>query len=266
MDTATEGTIVRVEKFLAKECQAHLADVYKDVTSRLGKLPERATRDVLSEADLDAVFGPLTVQNKRLRDRMRDAIAKSIRTFADKLGAALGVATPAELPAWKLLLEARVNRLVEGVTDNGQVIYKGWNQELRDTVRNAVSEGYSKGESTGKIAARIAEGLDVDPSNPRAVRNRALTIARTETNGLANTTGWELANESPLVKKKAWYSISDNRSRQSHIDAAAKYNLANAIPIGEQFNVGGVSMDHPHDPSAPAGEVVNCRCRVLYTA
>lgn len=58
---------------------------------------------------------------------------------------------------------------------------------------------------------------------------------------------------------KKWRTRRDNRVRETHQIAEGQ-----EVAYDEAFWVGGVPMMHPGDPSAPASEVVNCRCRVDY--
>jgi hypothetical protein len=54
---------------------------------------------------------------------------------------------------------------------------------------------------------------------------------------------------------KRWLATEDQRTRPDHREADGQ-----TVPFGGMFVVGGYLMSHPHDPTAPAKEVVNCRC------
>ena len=87
---------------------------------------------------------------------------------------------------------------------------------------------------------------------------RAVTIARTET-GIA----WHTGAQGQLIDSgfpsKSWLTSRDARVRSSH----APMDLQ-CRPPEEPFTSGdGVSLMHPHDPAAPAKEIVNCRCTLL---
>lgn len=99
----------------------------------------------------------------------------------------------------------------------------------------------------------------------RGVTARAETIFRTEMNRAFSMGHHEQQQE--LLKTmpallKAWIATGDTRTRKSHLMAHAKYN-ATPIPANKPFVVGGHKMKHPHDPTAPAKETVNCRCREI---
>lgn len=62
---------------------------------------------------------------------------------------------------------------------------------------------------------------------------------------------------------KEWISVQDDRTRDAHLVMDGV-----VIPIEDKFEVPATSqsegafMDYPGDASAPAGQVVNCRCVV----
>lgn len=59
--------------------------------------------------------------------------------------------------------------------------------------------------------------------------------------------------------EKVWWSVGDSRVRPSHRAAHAQ-----TVPVTERFAVGSSGMDGPHDPDAPAVEVMGCRCHVEF--
>ena len=54
--------------------------------------------------------------------------------------------------------------------------------------------------------------------------------------------------------------IMDGKERKSHHDMDGYPSIA----LNEKFIVGGYQMMYPGDSSAPASEIVNCRCGVRY--
>jgi uncharacterized protein with gpF-like domain len=121
------------------------------------------------------------------------------------------------------------------------------------------------------VTAAMAGGLgphDAAKAMTKGVLNqggltmaRANTIARTETVGAyvqGDLAGARALGDSGPVEK-VWVAAIDARTRPSHEDADGQ-----CVPIDDTFDVGGEAMDAPHDPSAPDGEVVNCRCIVEF--
>lgn len=177
-------------------------------------------------------------------------------TEAARLGAvaagALDVPAGATtLTAWESSAGARVARLVAG--DGARA---GWVQSLADDVQEAINVAFQAGESVDGAAARIRDVLSASGENGADVR--AERIARTEMSGLMNDVTYETMRQSDVVTGKRWYSVADNRTRDSH---AALNGVE--VPFNEKFNVGGFMADGPHDVTLPAVEVINCRCRLI---
>ena len=90
----------------------------------------------------------------------------------------------------------------------------------------------------------------------------AARIARTETVTALNggTYAGAAANQERdgVERWVQWWSTTDERVRPSHWAAHMQVRK-----LGEKFSVGGHLLDHPGDPTAPADEVINCRCSTL---
>lgn len=120
----------------------------------------------------------------------------------------------------------------------------------------------------GPMAPERVEAL-VEGYRQRLLRQRALTIARTESmravsNGAAEawTQVTERSNLPPSVFRRYWVATSDDRTRDTHREIP----LVNQKGVGmnEPFALpGGGTIMHPHDPNAPASETINCRCCVV---
>ena len=63
--------------------------------------------------------------------------------------------------------------------------------------------------------------------------------------------------------QKSWNAILDSRTREAHAEADAEY-MANPIDIDENFIVDGEELEYPRDPNGSPGNVINCRCAVMY--
>lgn len=92
--------------------------------------------------------------------------------------------------------------------------------------------------------------------------SRALTIARTETTVVTGQAQHETLRRDG-VQQKRWSAAvgNPNPPRTSHANTHGQ-----VVPLDEPFLVGpdddGVveEMDHPGDPKASPGNVINCRC------
>ena len=86
-------------------------------------------------------------------------------------------------------------------------------------------------------------------------------LVRTEATAAANfATSQSAATIFPIEQmQKEWIASFDDRTRSTHSEADGQIVMAN-----DTFFVGGSQMMFPGDPSAPAAEVINCRCSIAY--
>jgi len=89
-------------------------------------------------------------------------------------------------------------------------------------------------------------------------QTRADRIARTETTAAYNAGSLD-AGKREGAGVKVWMANADDRTRETHLDASNE-----CVPVDDAFDVGGVPMQMPGDPSAPPEETINCRCTVLF--
>lgn len=124
----------------------------------------------------------------------------------------------------------------------------GINQTTIEQIRAAIMTGLANGATINEIASEIDNIFD------HAQKVRAMTIARTEVLGATNFAALQTYKQIGVPYKR-WLATLDERTRDTHADAHGQ-----TVPIDEKFDVGGHRMNHPGDPSAPAKEVINCRC------
>jgi len=116
----------------------------------------------------------------------------------------------------------------------------------------------------------------INRENRLSAVSRSNAIALTETNNSINfamETETELAQNDPETiaagaavgvavanLQKEWVAVLDSRTRPTHVAADGQ-----VVGINENFVVGGYQMRFPTDSSlgAPAGEIVNCRCKSI---
>ena len=126
----------------------------------------------------------------------------------------------------------------------------------KNDIENIIAEGIAEGLSEKDIAKKI------NVVAPTKSASRSQTIARTEAHGAANYAANETAKAIGIDFNKEWVSAQTERTRETHIDADGQ-----VVAMHEPFSVGGYSMMMPSDSSmgAPAGEIINCMCAVVYT-
>jgi hypothetical protein len=125
-----------------------------------------------------------------------------------------------------------------------------WN---RQKFSSAMTQSILQGESIPNIARRLSTVLDMDA-------RAAVMVARTSTT-YAESTGkrlsYERAKSIGIPIRQEWRANLDGRTRLEHRQADGQ-----VVEIGEKFVVGGERMACPGDPSASAGNICNCRCRL----
>jgi hypothetical protein len=124
-------------------------------------------------------------------------------------------------------------------------------------IRSAFESGFAENLTGTEVAKRITQ-----KAGGVIARSRALVIARTETHAASQIGSLEAAKSTNIPMLKVWVSAEDERTRETHTEADAKYH-ANPIPIEDDFQVGGDSMPAPGLGSMPE-ENIQCRCVVTY--
>lgn len=132
-------------------------------------------------------------------------------------------------------------------------------RRLDGIIRRAVRDGKP-------IAAADIDKIITAYTN-RSIRERAISIARTETLKAVNAgqhASYVQAVESGKVAaqdiRKTWWATRDNRVRDTHKELDRE-----SVGLNEYFvSSSGARLLHPGDESAPASEVCNCRCVAVY--
>lgn len=176
---------------------------------------------------------------RRYRELISRTVALGGASVAAEVGLSFNLRNPRAIDA----IQRRVNRLTGNVTETSL-------QRVKDIVTQARIEGVGVSEIAKRIR-QAAFGSELSLS-------RATTIARTETVGALNEGQHVAATQNGVMRAKRWLSQGDGRVRDSHVAAAAEGWLS----IDAAFSNG---LQYPHEPGAPADEVIQCRCTLLYS-
>jgi F like protein len=157
--------------------------------------------------------------------------------------------------------EAQLKKQLGDYVKATEALLNAVGDRLAADATQALADGLNAGEDVGQLKARLtalflATGSELGPT-------RAQRIAATEATRAWNAATLAAAKQltgpdRPLVKQ--WVTRRDTRVREAHADANGQLQL-----LDDPFNVGGVDMRYPGDPTAPASLTVNCRC-VMRTA
>lgn len=156
-----------------------------------------------------------------------------------------------------------------------------WVRTMRDKLGNdpsAVLRDYTKRDKRfdslirGAVDGKPLTAAQIDKITARYSDNlllsRGLMIARTERSAAINMgrqEAWrQAADKSGLpyssIRKEWRHSSRQMEPRVAHVAASG----TTVQGLDGLFNINGNWCLHPHDPSLPASEVVNCECQVRY--
>lgn len=127
---------------------------------------------------------------------------------------------------------------------------------LAEVARAELAAGLNAGEDTRQLKARLRAAFDREGA--QLGPGRAELIAATETTRAWNTGALAAAQaltgpDRPLVKQ--WLTRRDTKVREAHRKVNGQLRL-----LDEAFNVAGIPMQAPGDPTAPPELVCRCRC------
>lgn len=121
-------------------------------------------------------------------------------------------------------------------------------EKTKETINKIIVNGQTNGVNVKDIAKEITQkvkGME---------KTRAMVIARTETATTSTTTYYEGLVKAGL--EKTWWHVGGGKTdRPSHLACDKE-----TIGAEETFSCG---LKYPHDPEAPAGEIINCHCELI---
>jgi HK97 family phage portal protein len=222
---------------LMSKAASQIREYFRDVEQKLlkrfttGKNVKDVTDYINQQIDeLDTDF-----DDERLRRLLSDLIRESVlRGGSSILGEFEGDTEPIQA-----MLNARLDK-IKGI--NQTVV-----ENLRKKLKDRIAEGIPEREATQKVLDTVKEQMKIS-------RNRAKTIARTETHGAYSDGRWEAMSQTEPVGLM-WISSRDSNVRDSH-----QWMDGTVTRFGQTF---GNGLKRPHDPAGPADEVINCRCKAV---
>jgi hypothetical protein len=208
---------------------------------------------------LDAAYSP----DKHLEKGVKEIYEKMIRETAKEFeGNFDELKKSISKSKWEqMIIDYLATVGAERITE----IIKYTKKYVLKRLKPILQEGISNGDGIAVISRRIIR--DIDEYKIGFSRYRADRIARTEIVGTSNWASYSSAKAAGISDqiKKKWSCIIDGRERETH----REMNDKPAIGMNEFFEVrrpdGGVDlMEYPADPRGSAGNVINCRCAIIY--
>lgn len=139
----------------------------------------------------------------------------------------------------------------DGLTDTIATRVGQVSDTTMEQIQSRVSDGVRDGVSWADIASDISD-LGIDSA-------RADVIARTEAHSVSQASTNAAADQLGLALTKVWVAVEDSRTRPDHAEADGQ-----EVDKESMFLVGGSPMAFPGDQSAPADQVINCRCGTVF--
>ena len=149
--------------------------------------------------------------------------------------------------------------IMQWLNTNAGIRIVSVHQTLIESIINVIQQGYDDNISVADITKNLQKKFGW-------YKMQALRIARTETTTATNLATTLAAQNSPYQLEKTWISSQDNRTRRppkspfDHLDM-------NGVKVDEfrPFFVSGQELYYPGDPNGTAGNIINCRCKLVFT-
>ena len=146
----------------------------------------------------------------------------------------------------------RINQMLPGMAKTSK---DRFNRAFRKALEDGTKLNYTGRRLQSYVANEVKKVLS------KQNLNRALIIARTETNALANLGRQIGAKSTGIIYTKEWISQRDGVVRDAHVSLDGT-----EVNEDDNFVYQGYKLDYPGDSSlgAPANLTVNCRCFLSY--
>jgi len=245
-----EEALAAAEEDVAAEVRAVLEEVAEEFAGHL----EDATELVAARFSVSRIGAMFRQRVPRLVRRLLGVTEQAAQAAAEQVDA--------ELPEGWDDLPGRHDRneeLPEGIgqyVESTEHLLRAVGDRLADVAVRELAVGVDQGEDLEALRARLLavfarEGAQLGPG-------RESLISTTEAARAWNTATLAAAQaltgpDRPIVKQ--WQTRRDSKVRDAHHDVDGFVRL-----LDDAFEVDGVDMQHPGDPSAPPALVCNCRC------
>jgi HK97 family phage portal protein len=197
-----------------------------------------------------------------------DEDRREVETFLQRLVEATGQGAIDTIPDYLLAravgfdMQARmVRQFLKENIDRAIIVP---NDTTRRLLRMSLADGVQRGETLSELSNRVQEVFDVRRAN-------TATIARTEALSALNFAAIEGYAQSGAVDEVEWATSRDEmvRGNKPHDEWSHVVMDRKVVKIGDLWTVprnrgaGSETLRRPGDPKGSAGNIINCRCRVL---
>lgn len=145
---------------------------------------------------------------------------------------------------WSALVEYIESRTARMVSRVGETI----KARLRELLRRGAEAGMSEEELTALIRSELAMNAW-----------QSQRIARTELHSAMQFASLEAAKSSGKFQTKEWITSQDEKVRHTHWGAHGE-----VVALNSFFQKTGESLEFPGDPRGTPGNIINCRCVMVF--
>lgn len=228
-----------------------VAEVLDEVADEFAQALADATEIVAARFSVSRIAGMFTARMPRIVRRLLGVAEQAAEQAADDVGGNLPEGWD-DLPT--RYDDDTLPPAMSEYVDVTEHLLRAVGERLAEAARDELAAGVDAGDDMEALRARLRERFAREGSQLGAGREER--VARTESGRAWNTATLGAAQDlegpdRPLVKQ--WLTRRDDRVRHDHADANGQLQL-----LDDPFTVGGIEMSAPHDPTAPAEQVVNC--------
>lgn len=247
----TKRRLLTKESFTPDEERAFdwLLAQYRDALDA----PEREITEFVQQADADDLASLQSIRAE-LEPRIGQYQAEFETVFREggERGAQAGRAVAARRNGlsinFQVVPERTLAEIDEWVGTAAGSTLETITEDATRWLRGAHEEGLSIPDIRDRLNDELYDGRLEDYVAERAARTATMSTSRA---------GDHSAHEDAEgVVAERWVSELRDNTRESHVEAHGQ-----VVAVDQSFDVDGVWMAHPGDPSAPVGELANCLCR-----
>ncbi|MDX1491283.1 MAG: hypothetical protein R3332_08350 [Pseudohongiellaceae bacterium] len=241
------------------------ARLHKETPEQLKRIVEQALaqiQDILRSAPTDYQTWLLPQFEAQIKQILENLSQQATSTTQNALAAAWanGIATTdSPLLAAGISISAALpvidQRQLAAITHLATSKIQGISDKTKEQINTHLALVMLGVESYSDAITVITTILEQEV---RYVANRILRTELARANSIAGHLRKVQSAEYLPGLKKQWRRSGRKYPRETHTYADGQIR-----ELDEPFDIGDVHMQHPHDPSAPASEVINCGCLSL---
>lgn len=161
-------------------------------------------------------------------------------------------------------LKERGKRVLKGEAfTNAKTSFKDYSQTNMERIHEAIAEQLEEGKNFDDVAVYVRQTFG------EFYEGQAKTIVRTEYASSMATASYQFGKDLATISKKlkkTWISMGDSHTRQEHLDLDGAEVVGDSEEVADMyFQLQGKNyLRYPKDEKGEPGEVINCRCDLIW--